>query len=161
MNSLLQNIDNFNQSNNILIAATNHHNLLDSAIWRRFPTAIEIPKPGNEEILQLISLYIKSIDYEFRNDKKKLEYITRLLQDCSPSDIKNVCYNSIKSSVISNESIVTFSNFVYEIFLFKSHGNISPNEIAKFLNENGVYQAEIQKLLKLSSVRQVRNLLEE
>jgi ATP-dependent 26S proteasome regulatory subunit len=35
INSLLQNIDDYLASGNILIAATNHHQLLDKAIWRR------------------------------------------------------------------------------------------------------------------------------
>ena len=41
INSLLQNIDSFAQ-NNILIAATNHPELLDKAIWRRFNFIVEV-----------------------------------------------------------------------------------------------------------------------
>ena len=39
INSLLQNIDDFLE-NGILIAATNHEQLLDSAIWRRFEKVV-------------------------------------------------------------------------------------------------------------------------
>lgn len=41
VNSLLQNMDAYCHDG-ILIAATNHHELLDSAIWRRFQTVIEM-----------------------------------------------------------------------------------------------------------------------
>lgn len=42
--------------NGILIAATNHHELLDSAIWRRFQTVIEMPKPELAEVASMIKI---------------------------------------------------------------------------------------------------------
>ena len=50
VNSLIQNIDSFS-ADSILIAATNHHELLDPAIWRRFSTVITLEKPQKEETL--------------------------------------------------------------------------------------------------------------
>lgn len=44
VNSLIQNIDAFDPES-ILIAATNHPQLLDSAIWRRFDTKLQLPVP--------------------------------------------------------------------------------------------------------------------
>ncbi|MBR3923279.1 MAG: AAA family ATPase, partial [Kiritimatiellae bacterium] len=41
VNSLLQNIDQFGP-NSVLIAATNHDQLLDPAVWRRFTTTLRI-----------------------------------------------------------------------------------------------------------------------
>ena len=41
--SLLQNMDEYCQ-NGILVAATNHHDLLDSAFWISFQTVFEMPK---------------------------------------------------------------------------------------------------------------------
>ena len=49
VNSLIQNIDGLN-SDSILIAATNHHELLDPAIWRRFSKVITLEKPQVDEI---------------------------------------------------------------------------------------------------------------
>lgn len=43
--ALLENLDTFDESN-VLIAATNHPQLLDSAVWRRFNTLIETPLPS-------------------------------------------------------------------------------------------------------------------
>jgi MoxR-like ATPase len=42
--SLLQNIDALD-AKTVLIAATNHHHLLDSAVWRRFAYKVQIEKP--------------------------------------------------------------------------------------------------------------------
>src|SRR3712207_5844920 len=41
VNSLIQNIDVFSRDS-IIIAATNHHELLDPAIWRRFNRVLSI-----------------------------------------------------------------------------------------------------------------------
>jgi hypothetical protein len=44
VNTLLQSLDGRN-GRGITLAATNHEHLLDTAVWRRFDSRIEIPKP--------------------------------------------------------------------------------------------------------------------
>ncbi|WP_251136143.1 AAA family ATPase [Exiguobacterium sp. S90] len=157
VNSLLQNIDKFN-SNSILIAATNHQDLLDHAVWRRFSTIIEIPKPTKEEINILLINNLKVINTDFLKDKKKREVIIELLLGFSPAEIKSICINSIKQSVLKGENHISYSSF-----LFHLHLSISPStnqeEIAIFLNNYGVSQVSISKALEISQ-RQVRNILE-
>ncbi|WP_151825425.1 AAA family ATPase, partial [Acinetobacter bereziniae] len=51
---LLQEIDSW-PSDGLLIAATNHPELLDPAVWRRFDRVIEFPNPGNYEIKILLN----------------------------------------------------------------------------------------------------------
>jgi SpoVK/Ycf46/Vps4 family AAA+-type ATPase len=45
VNVLLQQIDDWPSSGSLLVGATNHPELLDPAIWRRFETTIELPLP--------------------------------------------------------------------------------------------------------------------
>jgi DNA polymerase III delta prime subunit len=47
VNTLLQSLDSRNGSG-ITVAATNHEHLLDAAVWRRFDSRIELPKPAPE-----------------------------------------------------------------------------------------------------------------
>ena len=54
VNSLLQNIDTMSKDS-LILAATNHHQLLDSAIWRRFNYKLEIELPDKDAIAELIS----------------------------------------------------------------------------------------------------------
>ncbi|MFB0843445.1 AAA family ATPase [Paenibacillus oleatilyticus] len=156
VNSLLQNIDSFNQ-NNILIAATNHEKLLDPAVWRRFSTVIEIPRPTETEIQSLLKLFLKNFECDFINDIKKISKVSSLLHGLSPSDIKIFCYNTLKAAVIAQERIITYPLFIYQIYLFKG---LKEDQITmiSFLNENGVTQAEISKTLGIS-LRQVRKTL--
>lgn len=158
VNSLLQNIDQFN-NNNILIAATNHENMLDPAVWRRFSNVIEIPKPTEYEIERLLDIYLKEFKYDFKDDSKLIKTIIKVLNGLSPSDIKTICYSSIKNAIINKEDILTYSRFVYNIYLYY---NISTREsdVIKFLVENSVKQKDIGKLLNIS-LRQVRKVLSE
>lgn len=50
---LLQEVDDW-PSSGLLVAATNHPELLDPAVWRRFDSVIEFPLPGQHEIEQMI-----------------------------------------------------------------------------------------------------------
>jgi SpoVK/Ycf46/Vps4 family AAA+-type ATPase len=54
---LLQEIDNWDDSG-ILIAATNHANLLDPAIWRRFDITIEFKMPSSKERSRAIEQFL-------------------------------------------------------------------------------------------------------
>ena len=56
VNSLLQNVDSMSKDS-LLLAATNHQQLLDSAVWRRFDYKLEIELPDKEAISKLIYLF--------------------------------------------------------------------------------------------------------
>ncbi|EMX6240903.1 AAA family ATPase [Yersinia enterocolitica] len=49
VSSLLMQIDSL-PSHVIVMAATNHHELLDRAVWRRFQLRLEVPKPTRSQI---------------------------------------------------------------------------------------------------------------
>jgi SpoVK/Ycf46/Vps4 family AAA+-type ATPase len=59
---LLQEIDEWPNSG-LLLAATNHKELLDPAVWRRFEMIVEFPMPTLDEVRQTIELHLKS-DHE-------------------------------------------------------------------------------------------------
>jgi SpoVK/Ycf46/Vps4 family AAA+-type ATPase len=52
---LLQEIDNW-PSSGLLLAATNHADLLDPAVWRRFEAIIEFPMPTLDQVAEAIRL---------------------------------------------------------------------------------------------------------
>lgn len=57
--TLLQNIDS-STSRLILIAATNHHELLDPAIWRRFDLSVMIDLPDDDQRRRIIMQYMNT-----------------------------------------------------------------------------------------------------
>ncbi|ABR48536.1 AAA ATPase, central domain protein [Alkaliphilus metalliredigens QYMF] len=159
VNTLLQNIDEFN-NNNILIAATNHPDLLDSAIWRRFSTVIEVPVPAENEINELIKRFLGNMMYDFQDNTKLFNNIQALLEGCSPADIKNICINCMKKTIINDKQQIEYQDLIYEIYLFKYHNISELESVVKFMNDNGVAQMKIHKAINLS-LRQIRNILKK
>ncbi|MBB1646378.1 AAA family ATPase [Sphingobacterium spiritivorum] len=157
INSLLQNIDEFTQ-NNILLAATNHHELLDKAIWRRFNSIIEVGLPGKEEIHDLIQHYFSKHPTDFTADSRKMDKIVAALDSLSPANIKSIAQNAIAKNIIESKSVVSFEDLVLEIFLFQHHGSYNQEQLINFLTSQGVSQTSIKELCKIS-IRQVRNAL--
>ena len=156
VNSLLQNIDDFSQDG-ILIAATNHAQMLDKAVWRRFQTVIELPKPGKDEIRRYITQFPKVADESGINEPQ-WRTITDSMSDLSYSDIKDVVQNVLKKAVLKEKKEIECADYLVEVFLFKNHGNYNQEEVVKFLYESGVAQKQIARYYSISE-RQVRNFL--
>lgn len=157
INSLLQNIDSFARQN-ILIAATNHPELLDKAIWRRFNTVIEIGLPQEDEIVKLVKTFTNDFDTEFNADEKRLDKLAKLFAEKSPSDIKTIINNAKAQTVINDREVLQYEDILIELFEFNRHGNLTIEKLVEFLNENGVPQNTIAERMNVS-IRQIRNYL--
>jgi SpoVK/Ycf46/Vps4 family AAA+-type ATPase len=157
INSLLQNIDAF-ASHNILIAATNHAELLDKAIWRRFNTVIEIGAPQDVEIIELIKVFTTGFQADFLDDERRLDKLAKLMSGKSPSDIKGIVNNAKAQVIITGRHILTYEDVLVELFEFTNHGDLTIEKLVEFLNDNGIPQAAIAERMKIS-MRQVRNFL--
>lgn len=102
VNSLLQLIDNAtNQS--IFVAATNHEQLLDSAVWRRFDEVIFFDNPTVEQRTALLSRYLSAIRYTAIN----LSTFAARLENATGADIERICSDAIKAVVLRGERTVT------------------------------------------------------
>lgn len=159
INSLLQNIDVFAQ-NNVLIAATNHPELLDKAIWRRFNTVIEVGHPGVEGIDKLLRLYANGFGDDFISDKKKLDKVIHTLSTKTPADIKTIVTNAITQAIIHERTKITAEDILIENFQFEKHGKFTTEELVKYLNDNGTPKLQIAELMNVS-IRQIRNNLKD
>lgn len=157
INSLLQNIDGY-LKNNILIAATNHHELLDDAIWRRFEQVIEIEMPNLFEIDFMISNLTKNISTEIKSDLKKKQVVAECLIGLSNSEVKKIINNTISKSIINKKNEVILEDYLVEVCKYKQNNNITQENLIKFLSEKGISQNSISTYLNIS-VRQVRNQL--
>lgn len=156
VNSLLQNIDDFAQEG-ILVAATNHADMLDSAVWRRFQTIIELSPPSNDEIHRFISQFPKIIASGGISEAQ-WKTIVNAMSGLSYSDIKDIVQNVLKKAILKNKTDIECIDYLMEIFIFKKHGNYGKDEVIQYLYENGVAQKQIGRYLSISE-RQVRNHL--
>lgn len=159
INSLLQNIDEFTQ-NNILIAATNHEELLDKAIWRRFEKVINVTEPSNTEIVELLKLFLKKRKVEFLDDDKKLKIISSELSSLSTSEIKKIAINALTQNIIHDRGNLKFEDLLHQIYLYRNHGKLNNDKLVKYLNETGVSQNTIKDSFNIP-IRQIRNILNQ
>ena len=142
VNSLLQNIDGFN-NDSILIAATNHEELLDSAVWRRFTTILNLKRPSLDGIKNYITKLVEGRDNNFLNNEKKLERIVKALEEFSYSDIKTVILNALKTMVLEDRKQLTNCDVLKSIYLIKNHSVESEEDYITFLLNNGVTHKEL------------------
>lgn len=157
VNSLLQNMDSYCQGG-ILIAATNHQELLDDAIWRRFQTIIEVPKPQQREILQVFSQTLSAFDTSSIKPQK-LNTLVDEMQGLSYSDLQTLLQNIIKQKLIKKESTISSIDILCELSSFKYHGNVSEQQMINYLLKCGIAQRPIAEHYKIS-LRQVRNCID-
>jgi ATPase family associated with various cellular activities (AAA) len=86
VNSFIQNLDTLG-TQSIVIAATNHEELLDSAIWRRFSYRLALTFPSAEERQLMWVQFISPIQFTPR----EIEVLVDLSEGFSGSDIREVC----------------------------------------------------------------------
>lgn len=73
--TLLQNMDEM-PANVFLVAATNHHHLLDPAIWRRFDISILLEKPNEIQRERIIGNSLQDFLKEYKVDSQILVVLT-------------------------------------------------------------------------------------
>jgi SpoVK/Ycf46/Vps4 family AAA+-type ATPase len=106
VNSLLQLMDS-SRTSSILVAATNHEQLLDSAIWRRFEAVVEFQPPTQQERLLLLRLFLRG----FADVRFPLQIITRSLNGATGADIERVCVAAARIAILEGRSRVIVQDF--------------------------------------------------
>lgn len=136
VNSLLQNIDDY-CNDGILVAATNHQELLDKAIWRRFQSVIEMPRPGISEIKQLMDQFPEFI-HTTQIKENQWKKIYHSMEGLSYSDIKKISNNISKKAILSDNVELDMESIIGEVYLFRTHGDYTKEDMAIFMLKCGV-----------------------
>ena len=158
VNSFTQKIDNFPNAC-ILMAATNHAELLDTAIWRRFNKVIELELPMCEIRRELIKEYSSILENDYMKDSKKVDILVDLTKFLSPALIKNIINNAAKRALLNGAEHMSYSDLIKEIYLYTDKKPTEKN-LVKFLYEAGISQKDISEISKLS-LRRVREFIKE
>lgn len=97
---LLQEIDDWPPTG-LLIAATNHPDLLDPAVWRRFELKVEFPLPNREETKAAISQWASDTDASI------LDALALLFEGHSFSEIERTILLARRAAAMHNEPLDT------------------------------------------------------
>lgn len=110
LNSFLQMIEQ-DSSDSLLIAATNHHELLDHALFRRFDDLIEYELPTKDEIVAAL----KSKLAAFKTTRIQWIKAAEAANALSYGDINRACEDAIKDAIIHRKDAVTHSDIMHSI----------------------------------------------
>lgn len=99
VNTFLQMMDNYH-GDGLIIAATNHENLLDSALWRRFDEIVHFERPAPHEIEFLLRMRLGGVRlYDFNT-----ENVAHHFESLSYSAITRICIDAIKHMVLTSHT---------------------------------------------------------
>jgi len=102
VNNFIQMLDTY-KGESIIIAATNHPQLLDTAVWRRFDEILYLDLPDSEQRKKLFKKYLSYIDTV---EDYSIPSLSRKTNGYSAADIAQICEDSIRHSIIDDRSIV-------------------------------------------------------
>lgn len=102
LNSFLQFIEH-DDSNSLIVAATNHPELLDHALYRRFDDLIEYDMPTAEQIAATLEARL----YRFAPDDIEWSVLGQEAEGLSYADITRAADEAMKESIIHGRTNVT------------------------------------------------------
>lgn len=102
LNSFLQFIEQ-DESDSLVIAATNHPNLLDRALFRRFDDVIHYHTPSEDERKSLISNILAS----FKGKRLSWDKILKQSEGLSHADLDTACRDAIKESILKDDKKIS------------------------------------------------------
>lgn len=103
VSSLLLQIDSL-PSYVVVIAATNHDDLLDKAAWRRFQIRVELPPPTRANLSTWLSLFERRNDFDFGIEP---ETIAKKVYGYSFAEVEELAIEIYRRYVLSLPSSVT------------------------------------------------------
>jgi len=106
VNAVLQMMDAY-QGQSLILAATNHEQILDNAIWRRFDEIIEIPLPNTNHVSQLLKLKLRGVRRQFEFDDKQL---INKLANKSGADIERIVRRATKRMILRSQEFLTIKD---------------------------------------------------
>lgn len=84
----------------VIITASNHPELLDRAVWRRFQIRLELRSPNQKQTQKLIEVFRKKSKINFNYDTQKL---AENLSGYSYAEIEEFCVDVLRQSILSHQ----------------------------------------------------------
>ena len=110
-------------SGSIIVAATNHVELLDRAIFRRFDVIIPFDKPNPDQIVTLLQLRLGNLGLE----DAQAHRIAASADGWSFADVARACDDAVRSMALDDREIVTATDV--ELALAELIGRAMPQRL--------------------------------
>lgn len=103
VNAFLQMLDDY-EGKSMVVAATNHEQILDSAIWRRFDEVLVFDAPNLEQLRRLLAVKLRGLRREFEVDDLR---IAGLFKGMSHADVERVLRRATKDMVLGGKEFLS------------------------------------------------------
>lgn len=155
INSLLQNMDSMPKCC-VLIAATNHPELLDKAVWRRFLQKVEIGMPKDNALADLIRLFCGEGQEKIANLILNTKGLMTIFEGMSPSDMKNLFDRAKVKGILAGQEDLSISHLLFSAYELQN-GEKSEDGYIIYLKSKGLTQRTINELTGVS-LRKIKSL---
>jgi SpoVK/Ycf46/Vps4 family AAA+-type ATPase len=125
VNNFLQMLDNYTGTS-LIFAATNHQNMLDPAIWRRFDDVVYYDLPEKEDRKSLFVRYLRQMQ---RKNNIDTGVLADKSKDLSPSDIKMIAEEAMKLAIINSKGELSMENLLISLERFKRRELVKKNKM--------------------------------
>lgn len=162
VNSLLQNLDHL--SNEVfVIAATNHEDMLDKAIWRRFNSTLYLDLPDEKLRARYLNYLIKR--FELNDSSLDYQRLAKVTIGMNYSEIDEIVKKVIKHYILGGKKDLNTKDFLEILLKYLYRYNSQQKTInikqMKSLKERGFTNTELSKLLKIPRTTLIDKLKKE
>ena len=125
VNTLLKAIDGISLTNDgvLLLAATNHPKMLDSAAWRRFDDIMQFPLPDTDMRKKILDIVMKEIHGEFDTHE-----VASLTHGYSGSDLRMIIRECVLSALMTERMELTQKDLLSAVAKFDERAVLKTNE---------------------------------
>lgn len=125
VNTLLKAIDEISlvEHGVLLIAATNHPRMLDSAAWRRFDEIVHFPLPDLEMRKDILDIVTRHIEGNFDTGE-----IAALTEGYSGSDLRIVIREAVLSALLEERKVLTQQDLLEAVNSFDERASFKSEE---------------------------------
>jgi len=114
VNSLLQAIDSYRPAQGILVAATNHQYLLDTALWRRFDDVVSFPLPKPKDIEPLLKQLLNGIRF-----KGSIPALAKAMDSLSFADAERLTIEGIKTMILAGRDQLEAADVLEQVKAYR------------------------------------------
>jgi SpoVK/Ycf46/Vps4 family AAA+-type ATPase len=111
VNNFMQMMDDY-RGKSLLIAATNHQHLLDTAIWRRFDEILFFDMPDAHRREKLFKKYLRVLKKSKDLEISKLAVMT---EGFSPADIAQICEEALRRIILEDRKEILYKDLEWAI----------------------------------------------
>lgn len=108
LNSFLQFMEEPNATDSLVAAATNHPDLLDRALLRRFDLVVQFEMPTDEQIRSIVRSYLRPMKYP----RLAWKQIVEAGRDLSQSELARATEKAVKTAILDERDQLTTHDIV-------------------------------------------------